>query len=154
MYDKAGLIRRETATVKISSLFVGQNVVAFTSACNISTLSRAQSQSIEQHPPGNCHHHAQLPHIGHTCPGVTAAWEHMRGVIMRNLDGLAEGAERQSMPQTYLALAVLESSGLSGSLLTRGKCCSDSTSSQRAKTAQKSSSFAGRTLEYFTLPNL
>jgi nicotinamide mononucleotide (NMN) deamidase PncC len=44
---KAGLIRRETAAVKGASLFVRQNVVAFISACNISTLSRAHSQSVE-----------------------------------------------------------------------------------------------------------
>lgn len=79
---------------------------------------------------------------------------YMRGVIVRNSNGLAEGAKRQSMTQAYLALAVLESSGLSGSLLTRGKCCSDSTKDQRAKTTEKSCTLAGRTLEYFTLPNL
>lgn len=78
----------------------------------------------------------------------------MQGVYMEGFNGLAEPAEKQSMTQAYLALAVLESSGLSGSLLTRGKCCSNGTSGQRAKTAQKLSSFAGRTLEYFKLPNL
>jgi len=78
----------------------------------------------------------------------------MRGVVIRNSNGLAERAERQSMTQAYLALAVLESSGLSGSLLTRGKCCSDNTLGQRVRRTQKSSSLAERTLEYFTLPNL
>ena len=67
---------------------------------------------------------------------------------------LAKWYKKRYTAYRYLALAVLESSGLSGWLLTRGKCCNEKLLQSLSTSNELCYWVAVTTLETFTVPSL